>query len=71
MPNNDHQVLSSKPVTLSPNSLFSNKEYEIKLAEEDPPCLDFQLPRSQQAEEEEGLISQRPKIATVVSTLIL
>jgi hypothetical protein len=64
-------MISSTPVNLSPNSLFSNKEYEIKLAEEDPPCLDFQLPRSRQAEEEEGLISQRPKITTVVSTLIL
>ncbi|XP_024177905.1 protein DETOXIFICATION 49 [Rosa chinensis] len=66
MPNNDNQVISGKPETLFPNSLFRNKEDGIKLALEDQLCRDFQLPWSDEEEEQEGLVTQRPKITTVV-----
>lgn len=69
MPNNDNQVISGKPETLFPNSLFRNKEDGIKLALEDQLCRDFQLPWSDEEEEQEGLVTQRPKITTVVSTI--
>ncbi|XP_004289222.1 PREDICTED: MATE efflux family protein LAL5-like isoform X1 [Fragaria vesca subsp. vesca] len=66
MPNNDNQVISGKPVTMFPFSLFRNKEDEINLALDDQLGRDYQPLQSKEEEEQEGLISQRPKIITVV-----
>ncbi|KAL6224798.1 hypothetical protein ACLB2K_003653 [Fragaria x ananassa] len=66
MPTNDNQVISGKPVTMFSFSLFRNKKDEINLALDDQPCRDYQPLQSKEEQEQEGLISQRPKITTVV-----